>query len=119
MECKPIKVVNGRDVVDVSGKTVDLLTLLGLDASGGSSDPSTATTNASLNWGTSLTMFLGMLLGLLFADWIFGKLWLYFFEQGDGRVMAWEKLKIIAFLAIASSAAASPSTLLSRFGIQQ
>lgn len=120
MECKPIKVVNGRDVVDVSGKTVDLLTLLGLDASGGSSTgASTASANASLNWGTALTMFLGMLMGLLFADWIFGKLWLYFFEQGDGRVMAWEKLKIIVFLVIASSAAASPTSVLSQFGVQQ
>jgi hypothetical protein len=118
MECQPIKVVNGRDVVDISGKSVDLLTLLGLDASGGSGSGSIAL-NPSINWGTSLTMFLGMLLGLLFADWIFGKLWLYFFEVGDGRVTAWEKLKIIAFLAIASSAAASPSTVLSKFGIQQ
>lgn len=116
MECQPVKIVNGRDVIDVSGKSVDLLTLLGLDVSGGGGS-GTTTPNPSINWGTSLTMFLGMLLGLLFADWIFGKLWFYFFEKAEGRVLAWEKLKIIAFLAIASSAAASPSTVLSKFGV--
>jgi hypothetical protein len=32
LECKPLKVVEGRDVVDISGKSVDIKTLLGLNS---------------------------------------------------------------------------------------
>jgi hypothetical protein len=99
-ECKPVKVVNGRDVIDMSGTSVDIYTLLGI--SGEDPSSSSSTSIDSTLFQKVLTRILGasgLLIGLLFADWLFSMLWSIFFEQSN-QLKAWEPLKIWLFLAI-------------------
>jgi hypothetical protein len=94
LECKPVKVVEGRDVIDVSGAYVDILTLLGLSdglkAKAGSGD-----TNSSLL--KFVVLFIGVFIGILIADAIFLQLFwkTYFTNQ---RSETWESTKLIWFL---------------------
>lgn len=96
LECKPVKVVDGRDVIDVSGSYVNISTLLGL--SGGLSSPPDAAASGSSMSG--LFMFIGVFIGLLIADAIFMILWSLYFS--NTRSNTWEPLKIIMFFIISS-----------------
>lgn len=98
MECKPVKVVNGRDVIDVSGKAVDILSLLGI--SGESVNPINLPDTGMIAYSKHALMFVGTLLGLTFADVLVGKLWYFFFESSV-RLSQWGPAKIWIFLAIA------------------
>jgi hypothetical protein len=106
MQCKPISIVNGRDVVDLSGASVDLAKLLGFDTSGGSASGQTTGgvgVNSALVQGT--LMFFGTAIGLLIADAIIGFLiWETCFSKSE-RLTTWEPLKIWIYLGIALSAA--------------
>jgi hypothetical protein len=100
LECKPVKVVNGRDVIDENGKAIDIYTLLGIS---GEVVPEGTDAASIMTAGRFITMFLGVLLGLLFADRIIvGPLWSMFFT-GD-RHKPWEPLTIWFFLTFAISA---------------
>jgi hypothetical protein len=101
LECKPVKVVNGRDVIDEHGKAVDIYTLLGIS---GETVPEGTDIKSVMAAGRFGTMFIGMILGLLFADWLFGNLWGWFFT--GQRVETWEPIKIWIFLSMAASAGA-------------
>jgi hypothetical protein len=104
MECKPVKVVNGRDVIDVSGKAVDIRKLLGLPEPGDDQEKPSAAYNAIQSYARHALMFFGTMMGLLLSDYIVGKIWLIFFLP-SARLEQWEPLKVWIFLSIALSAA--------------
>ena len=106
LECKPVKVVNGRDVIDENGKAIDIYTLLGIS---GEVVPEGTDSATNMTAGRFITMFLGVLLGLLFADWLFGGLWSWFFT--GQRVNTWEPIKFLIFLSIAISAGATSAAI--------
>jgi hypothetical protein len=103
MECKPLKVVDGRDVIDVNGQEVDLQTLL----QGGSSSGSTmlggvlGKTSAgaaqaaatSTDWLTILGGTIGLFLGLLLANFLFDFVWGWFFYGPTDRLGEWTWIK--------------------------
>jgi hypothetical protein len=99
LECKPIEVVNGRDVINQNGKTVDIKKLLGLDTA----DEVDAKAATSLNmWYAQLVItFLSTMLGLLFADWLFSFVWMLYFTGPSDRLAQWEPIKIWVFLFLA------------------
>lgn len=114
MECKPIKVVNGRDVVDVSGRPVDIAKLLGFDISGGpSSGESAGFSGSNAGFAQAALMFIGTAIGLLFADWVTSKIWGICFNESNGRLFTWEPLKLIFFLSICMTAAGFSDTPIS------
>jgi hypothetical protein len=71
LECKPVKVVDGRDVIDVSGVNVDIYTLLGLGP-----DPAVSVSvdsgDTMMYWGHFVSAFIGVIAGLLIMDFLFG-----------------------------------------------
>jgi len=115
LECKPIKVVNGRDVVDVSGRSVDIKKLLGLGED--APDPGSGSGIGSLfTYGHHLTMFFGIMFGILLADWIFAKLWSVYFLP-SARLAQWEPLKIWFFLSVAATAAGFKDSIFGLIGL--
>ena len=112
LECKPVKVVGGRDVVDIDGKTVDILKALGL--SDEKSQPSTATT--LLSYSTHIIMFIGTLLGLIITDFFFGKLWAVFFIKSP-LLEQWEPLKLWVFVSISLAASGFAGGILGLVGL--
>jgi hypothetical protein len=107
MECKPVKVVNGRDVIDMSGKAVDVKQLLGLGPSsllgGGQQQGQPNQTSLIESYGRHALMFVGTLLGLLLSDYFIGKVWGLFFLP-SARLEQWEPIKFFLFLNIALTA---------------
>jgi len=112
LECKPLKVVNGRDVIDISGRAVDLAKLLGFDVSGGASSGQAGSSGSSASMAQSAMMFIGTFIGLLIADWILGNVWTICFHSSD-RLTTWEPFKAIFFLSIAFAAAGYSTTIFS------
>jgi len=115
LECKPVKVVNGRDVVDISGKTVDIKKLLGL----GEDTPEAERDSGAVvlfSYGRHLTMFIGIMIGILFADWIFAKIWSFYFTP-SARLEQWEPLKIWFFLSLAATAAGFKDSIFGLIGL--
>lgn len=113
VECKPIKVVGGRDVVDVSGQKVDLAVLLGFKDASGAPAPSAAQSTST--FAQSALVFVGTVAGLLIADWIMGYIWKSCFTDTDpaGRLLAWEPIKVVVFFSIALAAVGFSDTPLS------
>jgi hypothetical protein len=113
LECKPVKVVNGRDVIDVDGKVVDVKKLLGVGEE--VSEPHEQSYITTM--GKPVTMFIGTFAGLLLADWlIYTFIWAFFFKDSD-RLAQWEPIKIWTFLTIALTAAGFSGGILELFGI--
>ena len=102
MECKPVRVVDGRDVIDVSGKAVDIMKLLGL--SGEEVTDSTTSIADVFAYSRHATMFMGTIIGLLLSDFVIGKLWQLFFLHSS-RLDQWEPIKLWIFLSIALTTA--------------
>jgi hypothetical protein len=90
LQCKPVKIVDGRDVVDICGETMDLLKLLGLDSNGGgrlgAGTPPSAPQNPIeyLDSHPMIKQFcylLPILIGVFAADYFFKKvIWKGFFH---------------------------------------
>ena len=103
LECKPLKVVDGRDVIDINGQEVDLQTLLqGGSASGstmlggvlGKTSAGVAETVAtSTDWLASLGGTVGLFLGLLLANYLFDFVWGWFFYGPTDRLGEWTWVK--------------------------
>jgi hypothetical protein len=109
MTCKPLKVVNGRDVIDVSGKAVDLLTML----TGTAPDPGSSDTGPSSNLvvGRAILMFFCVMAGMLFIDWLATKfMWGAVFSPSL-QLEHWEPLKLIFFVTTAAVAAGYSSNI--------
>lgn len=103
MECKPIKVVDGRDVIDVSGKAIDIKKLLGLGDKDQEPTDDAASVKEGFKWGKHVVMFFGTMIGLLLADFVIGKVWMLFFQDSP-RIQEWEPLKLYIFLSISLAA---------------
>ena len=115
MECKPVRVVDGRDVVDIAGESVDIKTLLGLDDGGGlGATQGTPAATSAVSRGA--TMFIGAFLGLYIADMLTGKLWSAFFHN-SARLQKWEPFKLFFFLTVAASAAGFSGGILGLIGL--
>ena len=115
MECKPVKVVNGRDIIDVSGQAVDIMTLLGI--SGETVNPVIPIPGTGLLAYTKhATMFIGTMLGLVFADLIIGSLWPFFFHESN-RLNQWEPIKIFIFLGLALGTAGFTGEIIDALGL--
>lgn len=104
LECRPLKVVDGRDVIDIHGKAVDLAKLLGFDVSGGKPSGESSGTGSSIPWAHAALMFVGTAVGILIADWLLGHLWGVVFIDSD-RLRTWEPLKLFVYIVIAASSA--------------
>jgi len=100
-ECKPVKVVNGHDVVDIEGKTVDIKKLLGLTPDGDDGtnlDPNEALFMTRIILGVAMTC--GMIVGVLLADFLAVRIWAFFFNGNDALLNQWEPLKMWFFILI-------------------
>jgi hypothetical protein len=117
MECRPLKVVDGVDVIDMSGNAVDIRTLLGLPGGKGlmgavmkpmGNVPADTT---APKWMTFSVNFIGTFLGIVFADYIFSYIWSFFFESSGGRLEKWTIIKLLFMLGVSLSTAAYGSFL--------
>jgi hypothetical protein len=117
MECRPLKVVDGVDVIDMSGNAIDIRTLLGLPGGKGlmgavlkpMGDVPADTT--APKWMTFSVNFVGTFLGIVFADYIFSYIWSFFFESSEGRLEKWTVIKLLFMLGVSLSTAAYGSFL--------
>ena len=120
LECKPVKVVNGRDVIDISGKSVDIMALLGLEKKNGlgATEDSKKPVESTLTKYTSHAMFfVGTIVGLLLSDFFIGLLWGIFFTESGGRRDQWEPIKLWIFLGISLTAAGLSGGILGAMGL--
>ena len=100
MECKPVKVVNGRDVIEAfDGKIIDIKKLLGMKEE---KEAESAQTSQSSGAGFIIQLLIFLLsvtFGIFLADYFVEKLWNLFFIDSDRlHKMSW--LKIIFYLYI-------------------
>ena len=106
--CKPVKVVDGRDVVDVNGQNVDIMKLLGLGTDAGmdtgiASQSADDAAQSLLSFARKFMAGLVFFGALLLADLIVGKtLWrLFFTVPADGVKYLFETAPIkIWFFAV-------------------
>lgn len=99
-ECKPVSVLNGVDVVDISGKSVNIKKLLGLvpeDAVDSTVDRNDALFITIVI--ISIAMGCGILVGILLADFLATRLWRVFFTD-NALIKQWEPLKAWIFIAL-------------------
>lgn len=106
--CKPVKVVDGRDVVDVNGESVDIMKLLGLGSDTGTGIANQSTEDAAQSLLTFARKFMASIIffgALLIAEKIIGvTLWRLFFQvPADGVKYLFETapIKIWFFAVIA------------------
>jgi hypothetical protein len=113
LECKPLKVVDGKDVIDENGQTVDLATLLG----GGSTtlgktyqtqNPG-ALAEQVFDWATQFVFAFCIFIGIIIVDAFVCKvIWPLFFESQSVAFVADWRPKYGVFVLVALSAAAIP-----------
>lgn len=103
MECRPLEVVNGRDVVDISGKAIDLKELLGIGDDTGSAKKKKDEPVAP--WLHPVIFFMTILAGIIVTDIFATKLFWYTFFKESPLLKQWEPVKIYVFLIIAATAA--------------
>ena len=113
LECKPLKVVDGKDVIDENGQTVDLATLLG----GGSASLHSkqeipkpgAAAERVFNWLNQFVFAFFILVGLLIVDYLVcSYVWPLFFESQSAAFVAGWPPKYWVFVLMSLSAAAVP-----------
>jgi hypothetical protein len=93
LSCKPLKVVNGRDVVDVSGTWTDITSLLNGSGGGGmlggtlrAGLPSTTSADGGSaldegkKWGGRI---IGLILGIAIADALASLIWRFVFQRTE------------------------------------
>jgi len=103
MSCKPLRVQDGRDVVDVSGDTIDLAVLLGYKKRGGADSQDTlATTDMTgVKIGAFFLALLMILIGIFLADFFFQDwVWARFFvEMRQHTLIKWVVYTLIAIVS--------------------
>jgi hypothetical protein len=115
IECNPIKVIDGNDVVVINGTPVSLQSALG---------PGTGDTNSSgANMGSfdyvgAIVFFVGTFGGLLLADIVVKRLcWDIVFDSSNAAYNDWQPFKIWFFLSIALTAGGFASQILDLLGL--
>jgi hypothetical protein len=112
LECNPVKVVGGRDVVVMGKKQVPLTKVLGQQAELGANNKDLAATaadeqNKVQTYTEMAVSILSMLAGLYIADTICQKFfWDNCFTSKDWRLTAMENIKKIIYAGIIASTAA-------------
>ena len=111
MECRPITVVDGRDVIQENGKTTDIYTLLGISSE---VVPASGTPSATggLPAGVYAASVVATLIGFTIADYLVKYLWTAFFDGPGARVSGHLVMKWVVFVALSLS---GPSILQSLF----
>lgn len=110
MECLPLQVVEGQDVIDMSGVAVPITDLLGLGSLGGPLGSlggrlgASSSSNNPGSWQATatdyFTTFIGALIGLMFAQWFFQKIgWDIWFKGGNVGIMEFNT-KVILFVTL-------------------
>jgi len=96
LECKPLKIVDGKTAVDVSGKTI-MLGDLYKKSQGGE-----GTGSAGLPIWAKLAMFVMIFfLSILFWDWVFTLLlWNTIFDAQSTNLQKWTNMKLLAIIVI-------------------
>lgn len=116
VECKPIKVVNGRDVVDINGTPVDIQTALGLTDSTSNNTPDANMGN--FDYVTTLLFLIGTFAGLLIADIICKRLfWNFVFDTSNTAYHDWIPIKIWFFIAVAVTSGGFATNILNALGL--
>jgi len=100
VECKPVKVVNGRDVIEkFEGKIIDVRKLLGLDEEKEPTGPGASQQGKVIR---TTTFAISMILGIILADVFAEKFWSLFFIASDRlHKMSW--MKIVFYIIVLSS----------------
>lgn len=114
MDCKPIKVVDGRDVIETfQGKVVDVKKLLGIDDEAAKREKAEKEKEKK---GADyviriVTFVLSISLGIIIANVFAEKFWTLFFTDTDLlHKMSW--MKVVFYIAVISSVAGFSDTLL-------
>lgn len=115
MECKPVIVQDGKDVIQMDGQTIDVKKLLGLDDGSTTGGGGVGTPTDIIRVITMIIFFATTMVGLLIADALYGLLWRFVFELGD-RGTKWITLKMWFFLLISFGSAAYSNEIMQWFG---
>lgn len=111
MECLPLQVVEGQDVIDMSGVAVPITDLLGLGSLGrlggtlgGPLGGPSSTVGTPESWQNTaadyFSTFIGAIVGLMFAHWFFQKIgWDIWFKGGNVGAMEFNT-KVILFVTL-------------------
>lgn len=100
VECKPVKVVNGRDVIEkFDGKMIDVRKLLGLEEEEKEKETGLSQQARVIR---STSFAISMILGIILADVFAEKFWSLFFIASDRlHKMSW--MKIVFYIIVISS----------------
>jgi hypothetical protein len=112
MDCKPIKVVDGRDVIETfQGKVVDVKKLLGIDEATQAEKEKEKEKKGAEYVIRIVTFVLSISLGIIIANVFAEKFWTLFFVDTDLlHKMSW--MKVVFYIAVISSVAGFSDTLL-------
>jgi hypothetical protein len=97
--CKPIQVMDGKDVLVNTFPGTPLPQILDISGASCAPPPADGETGGS-PWIYSIITFLATMAGLLLADMLFGYVWGWFFSGPSDRLEAWLPIKIFFFLII-------------------
>lgn len=113
IECKPIKVVDGNDVVVINGTPVTLQSALNPDDSG-----SPDVNMGNFDYVAGLLFFIGTFLGLIVADIICKRLfWNFVFDTSNTAYHDWLPIKIWFFIAIAVTSGGFATNIMQMLGL--
>jgi hypothetical protein len=97
LECKPLKIVDGKTAVDISGKTILLGDLYKKDGESGG-DSSSARLPI---WILAAIFIIVFFLSLVFWDWVFTIIfWNTVFSTNSTNLYEWSNIKFIALISI-------------------
>ena len=97
LECKPLKIVDGKTAVDVSGKTILLGDLYKKDGS----DSSDGSAVGLPYWAMIAMFFLIFFLSIVFWDWVFTiLLWNTIFKTESTTLQKWSNMKILLLMSM-------------------
>ena len=113
LECKPLKVVDGKDVIDENGQTIDLATLLGRGSTALGTTQTLPKPGAAaervFDWLNQFVFAFFVLVGLLIVDYLVcSYVWPLFFESQSAAFIAGWPPKYWVFVLMSLSAAAVP-----------
>jgi hypothetical protein len=118
VECNPIKVINGNDIVVINGTPVNIQTALGLSGSYPSDNDNSDSPMVNFDYISALVFFIGTFGGLVIADYITTRLfWNFIFDSSNTKYYEWMPIKIILFVAIALGSGIGSSSILSALGL--
>jgi hypothetical protein len=95
--CKPLQVIDGKDVIQTDVSGIPLVKVLASDSSSNNGSVSSGGPNL---WMYGAISFVSTMAGLMLADMLFGYVWTWFFKSSV-RLDEWIAIKVWIFVAIA------------------